>query len=330
MENNYRDMMDAVKAPEGLRMEVMNMSEQERTKKTRPLPVRAALAAACIGALLMTAAIAAEGLGFDFVKIFPDGEKKIRQGTVQGQESEGIQEWEVDYEVDGSGAEYIPLSALSQEIQDKRAQVNQKGVYHQETLAFDTWAEVEEYLGLELADNDLLDLGTHRFPVRYSTNGVPEWGNYLVDIRYPLNGAVGVTVSSQIEWGYNKGCRMAAYIGAGGDPDDPGVTLNFGFNDIATAESQESYLTPNGLETVIVHIVDAPLPREDGGEHRAGHYHAYFTLRGALFEVKTTYAYEVFPEGVEETMRPGVIWESHPPTQKQALATLKEILDAFE
>ena len=134
MENNYRDMMDAVKAPEGLRMEVMNMSEQERTKKTRPLPVRAALAAACIGALLMTAAIAAEGLGFDFVKIFPDGEKKIRQGTVQGQESEGIQEWEVDYEVDGSGAEYIPLSALSQEIQDKRAQVNQEGVYHQETL----------------------------------------------------------------------------------------------------------------------------------------------------------------------------------------------------
>ena len=330
MENNYRDMMDAVKAPEGLRMEVMNMSEQERTKKTRPLPVRAALAAACIGALLMTAAIAAEGLGFDFVKIFPDGEKKIRQGTVQGQESEGIQEWEVDYEVDGSGAEYIPLSALSQEIQDKRAQVNQEGVYHQETLAFDTWAEVEEYLGLELADNDLLDLGTHRFPVRYSTNGVPELGNYLVDIRYPLNGAVGVTVSSQIELGYNKGCRMAAYIGAGGDPDDPGVTLNSGFPDNWTVESQESYLTPSGLETVIVHIKHAPLPREDGGEHQAGNYCAYFTLRGALFEVKTTYAYEVFPEGVEETMRPGVIWESHPPTQKQALATLKEILDAFE
>lgn len=328
MENNYRDMMDAVKAPEGLRMEVMNMSEQERTKKTRPLPVRVALAAACIGALLMTAAIAAEGLGFDFVKIFPDGEKKIKQGTVQGQESEGIQEWEVDYEVDGSGAEYIPLSALSQEIQDKRAQVNQEGVYYDETLAFDTWAEVEEYLGLELADNDLLDLGTHRFPVRYR-EGVPEWGNYLVDIRYPLNGAVGITVSSVINLG-NLSCDVSAYIGAGGDDDGSGITLNFGFPDDWTVESQESYLTPSGLETVIVHIEKGSWPREDGGEHRAGGYRAYFTLRGALFEVETGYSYEVLPEGVEETMRPGVIWESHPPTQKQALATLKEILDAFE
>ena len=329
MENNYRDMMDAVKAPEGLRMEVMKMSEQERTKKTRPLPVRVALAAACIGALLMTAAIAAEGLGFDFVKIFTGEEKKVLQGTVQGQESEGIQKWEVDYEVDGSGAEYIPLSALSQEIQDKRAQVSQEGVYHQETLAFDTWAEVEEYLGLELADNSVLAGGTHRFPVRYSTNGVPELGNYLVDIRYPLNGAVGVTVSSVINLG-NRSCDVSAFIGAGGDNDGSGITLNFGFPDDWTVESQESYLTPNGLETVIVHIVDAPLPREDGGEHRAGGYRAYFTLRGALFEVETGYSYEVLPEGVEETMRPGVIWESHPPTQKQALATLKEILDAFE
>ena len=329
MENNYRDMMDAVKAPEGLRMEVMKMSEQERTKKTRPLPVRVALAAACIGALLMTAAIAAEGLGFDFVKIFPAGEKKIRQGTVQGQESEGIQEWEVDYEVDGSGVEYIPLSALSQEIQDKRAQVSQEGVYHQETLAFDTWAEVEEYLGLELADNSVLAGGTHRFPVRYSTNGVPELGNYLVDIRYPLNGAVGVTVSSVINLG-NRSCDVSAFLGAGGDDDGSGITLNFGFPDDWTVESQESYLTPSGLETVIVHIEKGSWPREDGGEHRAGGYRAYFTLRGALFEVETGYSYEVLPEGVEETMRPGVIWESHPPTQKQALAMLKEILDAFE
>lgn len=329
MENNYRDMMDAVKAPEGLRMEVMDMSEQERTKKTRPLPVRVALAAACICALLATAAIAAEGLGFDFVKIFRGEEKKVVRYTIYGRESEGIQEHELDYEVDGSGVEYIPLSALSQEIQDKREQVNQEGAYYDETLAFDTWAEVEEYLGLELADNDLLARGTH-LPVRYSEDFVPELGNYLVDIGYALNGSVGATVTSQIKLGYNKGCRVAAFIHAGGDPDDPGTTLQFEASDVWTAESQESYLTPSGLETVIVHIVDAPWPREDGGEHRAGHYHAYFTLRGALFEVKTTYAYEVLPEGVEETMRPGVIWESHPPTQEQALATLKEILDAFE
>ena len=318
MENNYRDMMDAVKAPEGLRMEVMKMSEQERTKKTRPLPVRVALAAACICALLATAAIAAEALGFDFVKIFPDGEKKVIQGTVQGQESEGIQEWELDYEVDGSGVEYIPLEDFSPAVQALTEQYKDTD-RHEKKLMFDSWEEAEEYLGYEIMDNSVLAQGKY-FPVRLSREGEPLPGNCEVSIHIRNGGDIStINVTSKIdmfeetpekphgiEW-YEVSAIL--YVGEPLVDLPNGPSVGYKLSDGSTVEWQESYQTPNGLETVLVNIERAPTTRDDGSEYRGGEYHAHFFLRGVRLEVWGTYSAE---------------------NQEATLTRLKQILDSFE
>lgn len=297
MENNYRDMMDAVKAPEGLRMEVMNMSEQERTKKTRPLPVRVALAAACICALLVTAAIAAEGLGFDFVKIFNTKE---------------TEETDLDYMVDGSGVKHIPLSAFSPEVQALKGQYEDTddGYVSSVELAFDSWEEAEEYLGYEIMDNPVLAQGTYD-PISFlSKEGDRLTGNCLVQIVFADDGEISlIFVTSKINLPATSHDYRVTVILYVRHPlvepsDDPIVGHKYNGNSW-TVEGAEDYLTPDGLETVIVNVGN------DGSEclDEGRQYDAHFFLRGLRFYVETGYRAE---------------------DQATALPELKEVLDAFE
>lgn len=297
MENNYRDMMDAVKAPEGLRMEVMKMSEQERAKKTRPLPVRVALAAACICALLVTAAIAAEALGFDFVKIF---------------NKEEAEEADLDYMVDGSGVEHIPLSALSQEAQALKEQYEDRddGYVCTVELAFDSWEEAEEYLGYEIMDNPVLAQGTYDPISLLSKEGDKRSANCWIKVVFGDDGEITyIQVFSRMNLsvspnGYMVEATLYVREAIEDLPNGPIVGHKYNGNSW-TVEGAEDYLTPDGLETVIVNVGN------DGSECLAegGKYDAHFFLRGIRFYVETDY-------------RPG--------DQASALPELKEILDAFE
>ncbi|MBP3520846.1 MAG: hypothetical protein J6J87_05845 [Oscillospiraceae bacterium] len=290
MENNYRDMMDAVKAPEGLRMEVRNMSEQERTKKTRPLPVRVALAAACICALLATAAIAAETLGFDFVKIF---------------NKEEAEETDLDYMVDGSGVKHIPLSALSQEAQALKEQYEDRddGYVCTVELAFDSWEEAEEYLGYEIMDNPVLARGTYGSVSLLSKEGDERSANCWIKVIFGDDGEITyIQVFSRMNLSASPNGYMVEatlYMRAIEDrPKDP--TVAYKYPDDSHVEGTEDYLTPDGLETVIVNI--------ERGD-RGGEYNAHFFLRGIQFRVGTYYPAE---------------------EQEAALTELKQVLDAFE
>ena len=297
MENNYRDMMDAVKAPEGLRMEVMKMSEQERTKKTRPLPVRAALAAACIGALLMTAAVAAEVMGFDFVKIFNNKE---------------AEETDLDYVVNGSGVEFIPLSAFSPEVQALKGQYEDTddGYVSSVALAFDSWEEAEEYLGYEIMDNPVLAQGAYVPISLVSKEGDKRSGNCLVHVIFADDGEISlIFVSSRINLPTTSHDYMVTVTLYVRHPlvepsDDPIVGHKYN-GDSWAVEGAEDYLTPDGLETVIVTVGN------DGSEclDEGSQYDAHFFLRGIRFNVETGYRAE---------------------DQATALPELKQVLDAFE
>lgn len=291
MENNYRDMMDAVKAPEGLRMEVMKMSEQERTKKARPLPVRVALAAACICALLATAAIAAEGLGFDFVKIF---------------NKEEAEETDLDYMVDGSGVKHIPLSALSQEAQALKEQYEDRddGYACTVELAFGSWEEAEEYLGYEIMDNPMLAQGTYD-PISLLSKEVDRLpGNCWIRVVFGDDGEITyIQVTSRMNLSVSPNGYMVEatlYVRETIEDRPKGPTVAYKYPDDSHVEGKEDYLTPDGLETVIVNI-------ERG--NRGGEYDAHFFLRGIRFSVWADY-----PEQDRET----------------ALTELKQVLDAFE
>lgn len=286
--------------------------------KRHSTPVRVLLAAACIGALLVTAAMAAEALGFDFVKIFTGEEKKIVQGTIHGRESEGIQEWELDYEVDGSGVEYIPLEDFSPAVQALTEQYKDTD-RHEKKLMFDSWEEAEEYLGYEIMDNSVLAQGKY-FPVRLSREGEPLPGNCEVSISLRNGGEVYmIDVTSKIDMfgetaerphGYEwYEVHATLYVGEPLVDLPNGPSVGYKFSDGSTVEWQESYQTPNGLETVLVNIEHAPTTRDDGSEYQGGEYHAHFFLRGVRFEVWGTYSAE---------------------EQEATLTRLKQILDSFE
>lgn len=300
MENNYRDMMDAVKAPEGLRMEVMKMSEQERTKKTRPLPVRVALAAACICALLMTAAVAAEAMGFDFVKIF---------------NTEEAEETDLDYMVDGSGVRHIPLSALSQEAQALKEQYEDRddGYVCTVELAFDSWEEAEEYLGYEIMDNPVLAQGTYGSVSLLSKEGDKRSANCWIKVIFGDDGEITyIQVFSRMNLSVSPNGYMVEatlYVRETIEDLPDGPIVAYKCHNDSYVEGKEDYLTPDGLETVIVTTEQAPVLLADGSEYRGGEYDAHFFLRGIRFSVWADY-----PEQDRET----------------ALTELKQVLDAFE
>lgn len=295
MENKYQNMMDEVRAPEGLRESVMNISGQERTKKTRPIPARVLMVAACICALLVVGAVAAETLGFDFVNMF-----KSEQGD--GYQTDG-------YRMDASEVKDIPISAFSQAIQDLEEQYKDAGG-HIEYLTFDSWEEAEEYLGYNIIDNPVLAPGEY-VPTerRFTEKGMTVSGNCVVTISIGQDGKISmIQATSHIRGrtiGMRGGVTVTAIIDVGDLPDQTDATdYTYGFNpEFFAVEEPESYLAANGLETVIVGVKRVSVLEG------SGHYYANFFLRGIRFNIDTGYN-----AGGQET----------------ALAELKQVLDAFE
>lgn len=310
MENNYRDMIDAVKAPEGLRRSVVNISEQDRAKKARPLPVRVALVAACVGVLLVVGVVAAEVLGFDFVKIFKDGEEKIVHVVRKGDDgAETLEDLDLLYEVDGSGLASIPLRELSPALQEVGEQYKNED-RHTESLIFDSWAEAEEFLGLEIADNAMLE-GLEYMPSTIWTRDFKpdRQGNCITSADFKYGEPVSVDVDAQYRLPLSEG--ESAVFSVSTDffiGEELPLCPHFVYidNGYWTVAGQEDYLTANGMETVIIDVKQV----WDEQISEAGEYHTFFFLRGVRFMVKIHY--------------------SGPEDQEIVLAGLKEVLDNFK
>lgn len=242
---------------------IENMDGQAAVKR-RSTPVRVLLAAACICALLVTAAVAAEALGFDFVKIF-SFEK-------EGEQVEG-------YVADGSGIRYIPLSEFSPEVQALEGQYKEEYI-HTEYLSFGSWEEAEEYLGYEIVDHPVLH-GADYIPAHYSIGNVPIRGNCNVEISLRSGEVYMISVSSRVRKRPSS-FSMTATLYVGGPLPDQTEDPGFGyFSHVETVEEQEDYLTANNIETVIVCM--------EHGDMGNGTYHANFFLRGIRFSVTAGY-----------------------------------------
>lgn len=278
------------------------------TKTRRPVPVRVLLAAACICGALVIGAVAAEALGFDFIRIFGSPEEKIVHVKIKG--DDGSEEWEemgLLYEVYGTGKmESIPLRKFSPAFQAIQEQHKDEDWYH-ENLGFDSWAEAEEFLGREVADNAVLD----RMEYGKRFVGLEEdWQEKACSVGASVRGGElsSASVGAQYRLPFSDGGTSISvyadfYIG-----EELGSYPDYGFidNGYWTVEGQESYLTANGLETAIISVKEV----RDGNVAQSGQYHAFFFLRGARFRVEINY------------------WD--PEEQETVLAGLKQVLDAFE
>lgn len=234
----------------------------QTTAKRRPAPVRVLLAAACICALLVTAAVAAEVMGFDFVKIFAFDK--------EGDQVEG-------YVTDGSGIAYIPLENFSAEVQALEGQHADEYI-HSEYLSFNTWEKAEEYLGYEIVDHPVLH-GASYLQRDYTINGVHITGNCNVTISLRSGEVYMISVSSSVR-NYPSSFTMTATLYVGGPLPDQTEDPSFGYGShYQTVEGQEDYLTANNIETVIICMENS-----DKGN---GTYHANFFLRGIRFSIRT-------------------------------------------
>lgn len=115
-----------------------------QSKKRRMiLNLRAAVAAACLCLVLVGTGIAAVSAGWIRVTdsfYYPNT-------SVNGNMSAYAR-----VEIDSDGQVYIPLEQFSQEVQDFPKSVT----FFPQYKGFDTWDEMEQYMGLNIADNPVL------------------------------------------------------------------------------------------------------------------------------------------------------------------------------
>ena len=141
MRKAYQELFDEVHASERLRTEVMNMKNTESTdmRPKRRIPA-AALIAAVLVVVLAGTALAGEYLG------------RFRIEWLSGFQTPGG-------EIDGYSVTLEDVRFPAEELSDAVFTIGEEiGDVHQphRQIAFDSWTECEEFLGVELADNPRL------------------------------------------------------------------------------------------------------------------------------------------------------------------------------
>lgn len=152
MEKKYRELFDEVHASAKLRMEVMNMTEKRRAHGLRTVLAAALAAAVLTGTVLAVGAAS----GFDIVRFF-NGEERVTAIDENGEQ----QEYGLIYEIGTEGMTFFPEADMSEEYrtvvrEGTSAQAiprSGSGVY----LNMPNWKAAEEFLGLELANSQVLE-----------------------------------------------------------------------------------------------------------------------------------------------------------------------------
>ena len=272
--------------------------EKASTPRRRCLRLRPALlAAACLCLFLLGTALASEG--FTTFPSFRVIQEHTRGGDLRTYRSG----WEVKVET-----RPIPLSAFSRQARTRSGDSQDSpvsGSYAME--GFDSLQEAEDFLGLELVDNPVLDAAQ---PFKGFSIGQTDGSSlpvYTLLTRYWTEEDVlrGVSLSSGLRLGGESEPETTLHMTISlrteaADQSNEVVTTSL--NRPGSTYRTEEYTTPSGLMAVLVEVTE---PWD--GEMRMD-YIASFSYRGAAFRIQAFC----------------------PDDQPSALDTLKQVLDAFE
>lgn len=269
-------------------------------KRRLPKAARAGLIAACL--CLALAGTAAAGVAMGWIRVTAPSVTELPHrngGTVTITE----------FEVAKDGSVYILLENISQEARDYANSFLSLPQYKN----FDSWAEAEEFLGVHLADNPVLDGAT-----LWTQPATPDFTSELPGIgssgranKEPANCAVcfrgrtdspdSISLYSVYELEDTTGSPFhlavdaSIYTAPFGDKAIPHQYVN---QEVAT----ENYVTPSGLQTVIITVYDP--------EYDTTAFYSYFTLNGAYYTLL------------------GLYW-GEADVDQAVVPVIKEVLDAY-
>lgn len=307
-EREYRGALDSLcfsgEEKERMMKNLMERQEQRPAKRRGIRPLRAGLIAAAL-----CLALVGTGFAVNAISSFTE----VRTVYVERENSENLDVKTVSgYTIDTSGRVYFPKSALSEEARNRDSS----------HVGFDSWEDAEEYLGLSIADNPVLEQAV---PQRTSVSG-DGYYNCSVTFFGSINEPTVVELSACYFFAPDG---VKIYTQSDGSqciwmfPDEPLIRVkaiaNVYMEDYDKAWErptthyfanggevlQENYVTPNGLEAVIFTI-----PYVSGSRAGKTDYEVYFTLNGVEFNL---IAYDY----------------SDASDLEFAVETMKEILDAY-
>lgn len=197
-------------------------------------------------------------------------------------------------------AKNIPQESLPADLRERAAALGGKSTH----LPFGSWDEAEAYLGREIADNARLDQMT-----KGECGGIASGDTEAVSAPCVilLSAHKGLPDIIEVHASFRENlCHFSveAVLIAKKPLLDGDKAIGF-TNTLADLTGTETYVTPSGLETTIV------TSQEDVFGTVYTNYEAQFILNDATFRVGTS---------VNERQASG----------EEALALLKEVLDAYE
>ena len=257
MRKAYQELFDGVHASERLKAEARNIMKNTTNKNvTRRIPAAALLAAVLVVALAGTA-LAAEYFGWlKLVRpVAPD--ELCNDNTRAGYQTEMVYD-------------RIPADELSPEALAWISSVSEGGKHAYDSKSFDSWQDAENFLGLELANNVLLEgMGTK--DSSFGFDGIYSAGPCLV----MSEGLTGLTevLSSYQDGEYVVSQTALLQFACPGQEEQP-ATISSRIEGMGGFRS-EPYQTSGGLEAVFI-IEDADAD---------ANVYASFIRDGVLFDM---------------------------------------------
>ena len=211
------------------------------------------------------------------------------------------------YHVQGA-YQNILRESLSEELLDFLAQTQKDG--KELIFQFGSWSEAEEFLGLEVANNSLLDKMARSDwePSPESDITQEDWRRCTIYMDSDRGLPDRILLHADY-WSEEapSSVTVLAYmrVKAEGQSDQP---FSREQRDIENV-SAEQYVTPSGLEVTIFTQDSTVIDGMDGSTFQQANYTAYFSLNNAMFELHT-----LFNEDKADAV----------------LSFLKQVLDAYE
>lgn len=306
MSENYQWVTEALDHLDPALLEDLD-GGADKTKARRPAPRRVLLVAACICALLVVGAVAAEIAGIQVGDLSLAG-KIVRVNRDTG-EHEGFYEDHEGFTV--VAPDGFSWDRVSKELWEAVAQASGDDY----RICFDSRAELEEFLGFSLPENPILDgaeeiIRTCFAGTKYETQGFADLYVGKAEDGSPAFMQVEAACRlpnpdhephTQQDSGYNEWCsgkELLLYLSIGAS--EGGYSQSWIYPG-GIKLVREDYVTPNGLPVVIL--------RDDTHADTSDYqqYHVNFALDGIAFSIRSS-----FPPCVD------------------GLGILKTILDAYQ
>ena len=257
---------------------------------------RVAIIAACLCLVLAGTVMAAVSIGFNF-QILDTNELFTRPDERESSPIIGGH-W-------ASSSVRVPVSEISEKVKE----LEKSGKLR---VAFASWAEMEETLGLDVVDNPLLDQMRHTKVYFYDFDDQGDLETHAYMQIYP--GAKEIHMTAYYELYGTMGVTLRASVGT--EVPEEGNVDGFGYaytEEQLAASTTEEYLMANGQTAFIFY---GPMLQADGDvSYNHTLFKAYFQGENALIMLNAQDDLEL--AGEEQT-------------QEETLERLKRILDAFE